>query len=200
MPIPIFLVILILIIIYIKYRTSLLEKKHSNARKAFWEKETKANFTRKKDINTLDYIIINLDALPFHFNTNDETLKALQDKVVELSRLKMLDLRRYSNTDLKLNYGIANLEVLSAYENTYFELLRTLYKWSKHLNDIEFVQDSITVLEYGININTDISDHYILLGKLYKETHQFEALKHLIEKANQLDNLLKNKILSYLHE
>ena len=99
---------------------------------------------------------------------------------------------------MKLEYGTANLDILTTYENNYIKLIRTLYEWGKQLYELDYTDKAITVLAYGIKLGTDISEHYILLGKLYKETNQIEKLKNLIIQAEDIDSLMKSKIVREL--
>lgn len=198
MPIPIFFVLFIIIIVYFSYKTRIVSREEDRKRKEFWELETKANFTRKKDISQLNYITIDLNALPIDKNTTDPLINEYQDKVIALSQEKILNLNPMTNTQLKLTYGSANLDLLTSYENNYTSLIRTLYIWANYLVKLNKTEDAIKVLEYGLLLNTDISEHFILLGKLYKENNNTIKFEKLINKAEELDSLLKNKIINNL--
>ena len=83
----------------------------------FWEKERKSNTVRKKDISKLDYINIPLDKIPVKLETSTE--KA----IFSLAEKPMLNFVGISNTDLKLQYGTANLDILTEYENNFLDFV-----------------------------------------------------------------------------
>ena len=97
------------------------------AHKAFVQREAEANSVRKADISNLDYLYIDLDRLP-----TDAALSCdLSDEIDELRALsnkKILNLSAYTNTDLKLMYGPANLDTLSDCDLNYTALIRCLDK------------------------------------------------------------------------
>ena len=88
--------------------------------KSFWDKERKANSTVIKDIGNLDYITIPLDKIPVKLETSTE--KA----IFSLAEKPMLNFVGMSNTDLKLAYGTANLDILTEYENNFLEYVALL--------------------------------------------------------------------------
>ena len=104
-----------------------------------------------------------------------------------------------SNTDLKLEYGAANLNLLSEYDRNYTELVRTLYLWGKVLYDNNKISEAKQVLEYAVSINCDISQIYFILADIYVECHETGSIYNLIKKANGLNSLLKNSIVNKLN-
>ena len=116
---PYFIIILIVIQLYLKKST----RSGSERSKKYWEREQKANSTRKQDISTLNYIkwddslpaIDNSLTLADILNNSPEALKAYNN-IQTLKTEPMLNLSEYSNTDLKLKYGVANLDTLTQYD------------------------------------------------------------------------------------
>lgn len=199
LPIPFFLIIFIAFIAVFTYKTKQTRKEFEKERKEFWDQETQSNFTRKKSIEDLLYIKVDLNQLPINETTTDNKLKEIQEKIKSGSQLTMVDLRNKSNTDLKLSYGYANLEDLTVFESNFMSLLRTFYQWGQRLYEINAIDTAMQVLEYGIHhLNTDISHHYILLGNLYKEKGQRQKLNQLIHTAEELNSLMKSKIVKHL--
>ena len=165
--------------------------------KEFWDKETEANQVRKKDISSLNFIKIPLDTLPFDDNPDDE-LNRLQEMIKKLSTKQIVNLTGKSNTDLKLEYGAANLPSLSEYDQNFTLLARTLNQWANYLYDHGKPLDAQTVLEFGISCKTDVSQSYFLLAKIYMEYGQPEKIDFLIQSADSLETLMKNSIISSL--
>lgn len=165
--------------------------------KEFWDKETKANLVRKKDISSLDFIKIPIDTLPFCDNPDDE-LNRLQEMVKKLSTKQIVNLTGKCNTDLKLEYGAANLPSLSEFDQNFTLLARTLNQWANYLYEHGKTTDAQTVLEFGISCKTDVSQSYILLATIYKEQDQLEKIDFLIQSADSLETLMKNSIISSL--
>ena len=164
---------------------------------AFWEKEQRANQTRKQDISHLDYIQIPLNTFPIG-KYGDDKLSEFEQTLHTLSSRKILNLSGISNTDLKLQYGAANLPVLSDCDTQFTTLARTLSAYGEQLAALGHWQDAVHVLEFGVACKTDISKNYTLLGTLYREHNQTDKLNELIEIVRSSDMLLKNTVLKQL--
>lgn len=178
-------------------------KKHERLRKQpkldYLEREQKANLTRRNNIDNLDYITIPLDTLPF-FEINDEQITKFQTIINNLSKQKILNLSGFSNTDLKLQYGSANLTILSEYDNNFATLANALCKWGERLLFLGYEKEAITVLEYGISCGTDLSNNYYLLAKYYKDNNMTYEINRLIGNAATINSLMKPTIISNLKQ
>lgn len=164
---------------------------------AFWEKEQRANQTRRQDISNLDYIQIPLDTFPVGAYAGDG-LAELEQTLQNLSSRKILNLSGISNTDLKLQYGAANLNILSDCDTNFTTLARTLAAYGEQLAELGHWQDAVTVLEFGVACGTDISKNYVLLGSLYREHGDTEKLEELTRIVESSDMLLKDSVLKQL--
>ena len=109
----VFLAIFIVFLLYINFLMHKNKRAQENLEKQFWDREHSANFTRKKDISNLNYLIITEDKIPQNLTTDAK--KSLET----LCGQKMLNLSSMSNTDLKLEYGVANLDELSACDDRF---------------------------------------------------------------------------------
>ncbi len=194
---PVFLIIVIIFVVWLRYESSKVNKASKAESESFWDKERKSHFVRKVDLNTLDYIQIPLDKLPF-LNTDDEELIACQSKINDYAKARILNLTGITNTDLKLQYGAQNITFLSTYDHNFTLLARTLYTWGKRLYDLDYIKESKTVLEYGIECNTDVMNHYILLCKIYSQENNPDGIDSLINSANSINSLLKESIIKNL--
>ena len=179
----------------------MLRNKSSRAMKKaqddFWEKEQRANLTRKQDISDLDYIQIPLDTFPIA-QFKDEKLSSLEETLKQLSSRKILNLSGISNTDLKLQYGPANLPVLSECDANFTLLARTIASYGERLAELDHWQEAVCVLEFGVSCKTDVSKNYTLLGSLYQKHGENSKLTKLTETVNGMDLLLKDSILQKL--
>lgn len=174
-------------------------RKEKQIKETFLENEVSANQTRKKSLDDLDYITIPLNKLPFCSNASDEIL-AIQETVKSLSEKKIVNLTGISNTDLKQEYGAANLERLMEYDKNFTDLSRTLYTWGEALYNNGSVNDAVTVLEFAVECKSDISKIYILLANIYSETSEKSKINELIESAGSLNSLMKNPIIRSLEK
>lgn len=194
---PTILLCLITFIVWLSYKKSKTEKAQKHTTDAFWAREQEANTTRKKDLSSLHYITIPYEALPFRENADEETLY-VQKELKKLSAAKIVNFSGRSNTDLKLEYGTANLTELSIYDQNYTVLARTLNKWGQLLLNNGQKQDAQTVLEYAVSIGSDISATYLNLAVIYKENSCTNELESLYEKACELTTPMKDSLLAKL--
>ncbi len=192
------LAVVLIVFGWIGVKRSLATKQEKADIDSFWNREDKANSIRKQDISQLEYITIPLDLLPFK-ETNDTKLSEYQDTIRSLSQYKILNLTGISNTDLKLQYGAANLEALSLADQRFTTLARTLASWGVYLYDNGDTAGATTVLEFGIECRSDVSANYLTLAKIYKDSAP-EKIHHLKSVAEELNSLTRSSIISGLDE
>ena len=194
---PLFFTLTLLLMIWIYYQKSRTDRSTKAAHDAFWDKERKANLTRKKDISQLDYIVIPIEQLPFPA-LEDEEIKEVQKRLQKLATEKIVNFTGITNTELKLQYGAPNIELLMAFDKNYLELVRTLYRYAKLLYDKGYKEEATSILEYGISIKTDVSANYTLLASIYKEKNNMKRIDFIISQAETLNSLTKNSLLTNL--
>ena len=173
-------------------------KKSKNALEEFWNRESEANSVRRADISNLDYITLSLDKLPIN-EAKKLGFSDICDELTRLSDKKFLNLSSYSNTDLKLMYGPANLDELSECDSNYSQLLRTLNKLYKEFIKIDKTNLAKQVLEYSMEIGSDLSSDFEMLGKIYHDAGDTENFKGLENKAENIDSLSKTLIINKLN-
>lgn len=204
----------------------LLNKRHSKMEKsmkdAFWKREEEANHTRRKSLDNLPYITIPLEELPLACHITDDTAdvrntddaadvrntgdaaanEAISEECKEilrsLSTQKIVNLTGYTNTDLKLSYGTANITCLTEYDQNYTLLVSTLQKWAEALYRGGAKKECRQVLEYAVSVGTDVSHTYFLLADLYNEEGENDLKCSLIEKASGLSSLSSKVIVRTL--
>lgn len=221
------------------------QKNVKKASEEFWRRERESRFVPRKDISSLDYLVIPYASLPFRFFTPgaDEPVRlstgvqelpevpdtgedapvlpeAVQESaysfspeysaplseeladaeytICALSKSKILNLSGISNTDLRLTYGTANLEPLTACDQNFTALICSLQKWGTLLVSAGRPEDAVTVLSYAVGIGSDIAGTYALLASLYEKNGEFQKISALRESAEQLSTLMKPSILKDL--
>ena len=195
--IPVFFIITLLLVVWIHYQKRRTDRISSKSSEAFWEREHQANLTRKKDISHLDIIHVPLNALPFP-ETDSEEISDIQRHLINLSAGKIVNFTGMSNTDLKLQYGAPNINLLMEYDKNYLELVRSLYRYGKLLYEQGLADEAATVLNYALSIKTDISANYTLLATIYKEKNDMEGINSVISAAEELTSMTKKALLANL--
>lgn len=170
---------------------------------AYLTREDAANSTRKKDLSTLPYIEVPLNALPLDITLNDNK-KQLQisqyiKEIYALSEKKMLNLIGVTNTELKETYGPANLELLSLYDQNYSRYIRNLHLLADCIYS-EYPYQAVEIWEYCLSIGTDISGTYSSLGQYYIEhkdkEHFFKLYDYIPDKNTISGKIIINKLQS----
>ena len=165
----------------------------------FWSRENEANSVRRKDISTLNYVQIPIQTLP----VNELDTFGMSKYSKELARLaneKIINLSSYTNTDLKLMYGPANLNDLTKYDLNYTALIRLLDNIGKDLISSGNEDTAVVFLEYAVSIGSDITSTYTALGTIYHSKKEPEKLNRLIGTAEKLTSLSGAGIVSKLKE
>ena len=170
---PLILPSFLVFIVWLTYELMKNEKKNKEGLQEFLKTEAEANNTRKKDISNLDYVIFFLSKLP-EYQGEDTEILAQQKKLLFFEGKQMINLSAYSNTELKLMYGAANLEFLSTADVNFINFSRELFKYGQLLYEKGLEEPALAVLEYGIDIGTDLSKHYSLLGDIYVKKQESE--------------------------
>lgn len=195
---PVLFICFIVFILWFRVKSKQADNKTNNPKEEFLRREYEANFTRKKDISDLDYLIIPENALPFT-ETEEAEEAGLQKDVKDIISRKILNLSGISNTDLKLKYGHANLDLLSEYDQNFSNLLRSLDNWGSYLyNSKEDKKAAKQVLEYSVSIGSDITRTYTTLANIYLGENSPDKVQSLIDKAENSDFFMKDSIVSKL--
>ena len=195
--IPTFFILTILLVVWIHYQKRRTDRIATKKSEAFWEREQQANLTRKKDISNLNYITVPLQNLPFP-EIDSEEVSDIQKHIFNLASGKIVDFTGQSNTDLKLQYGAPNINLLMEYDKNYLELVRSLYRYGKLLYDLDRKDEAASILEYALSIKTDISANYTLLATIYKEKNEPDRINSVISSAEELTSMTKKALLANL--
>ena len=183
-----FLAIFITFCLVLSYYIKKNDTSQQKVEDAFWEKERLANTIRKKDISKLDYITIPLEKIPEKLNTSTEK------KLFALAEKPMLNLTGISNTDLKLQYGTANITVLSEYDTNFTDFVALLPEYAQELLDAGQVETAQTLLEFAVACRADSRKIYQLLTSIYLDKHMPENIQMLLESSKQLPEFTRKAI------
>ena len=123
----IFLAVFIIFVLILNFAIHKNNHSQENVQEQFWENERQANFTRRKDIHILNYLTIPIEKIPQNLHTDAEKT------LVRLSSDKMLNLSGITNTELKLEYGAANLDELSSYDANFTEFVSAVNTYAQEL-------------------------------------------------------------------
>ncbi len=169
--------------------------------RSYLDRESAANSVRRQDISNLPYIQAPIDSFPFDITLNDEKkqfqIENYKKEIIQISENPMLNLIGVSNTELKEQYGPANLEILSYYDQNYTRYMRSLYLYAQCIYE-EYPAEAVSILTYCIETGTDISGIYELLGTYYiqhGQTAELEQLyKHIPDTTSISGKMITNKL------
>lgn len=189
------LIIFILVIAHNIRKANNIQQKNEMS---FWEKEKLANETRRQPLDGLNYIKIPLDRLPMHTMEENEQVAECLRIINELSEEPVVNLTGITNTDLKLEYGAANITALTQYDQNYTLLASTLQQWADLLYREGFVEETRQILEFAVDTRTDVSRCYDLLADICLQNGDNDKIEELTEIAKTLNSLNKEVILRHL--
>lgn len=172
---PILLLLVLLLCVWIFYEKKKSTQIDTEARETFIETEKQANLARSKDISNLDYIKVPFHKLPLTKGI-DGTFDEYIDSLLTISEKPIVNLSKFSNTDLKLQYGIANFDRLSEYDENYFTLIQTLAAYGCSLYEKKHLEDAKAVLEYAVAIGSDMKVTFLTLAKIYADEEKEQKI------------------------
>lgn len=183
-----FLLIFIVFVCILAYYSKKGSAKQKKVTEEFWEKERQSNAVRKKNISNLDYITIPLEKFPQKFETPSE------EAFFSFTEKTMLNLTGISNTDLKLTYGTANLNILSEYDTNFADMIAVLPQYAAELIEAGEADTAKDLLEFAISCNADSAKIYKQLADIYHKKGEDHKIKELLEKADTLPTYTKSTV------
>ena len=179
------------------------DKRRRRSMEAFLTKEREANSSRKQDIAGDMFVETRVPCEAYvSRDVGGVSLLNKQQKASEAAETPMLKLKM-TNTEIKLNFGPQNVDVVMLYEENFNKYVRTLLEWAEELAKADMKKEAVVVLEEAVRIGADNSKVYIVLADLYNELglrDGIDNLKQQLEKINfgSFDNIAKGKIRSYI--
>lgn len=190
----------IVFIVWLSYELSKHNRIDAEPERLFWEKERLANNTRRQSLDELEYITIPFDNLPMNVLSEDQQIIDYQDTLKCISESPIVNFTGITNTDLKLQYGAPNIDLLTKYDQNYTTLVRTLQQWAAYLYDKGYSAEARTILEFAVSTRSDVSGSYKLLCTIYKEENTPEKIKELYPIAESINSVMKKTICRILQE
>ena len=190
----------ILFTIIISYNLKKQARKKRRDEEDFWARESRANSVRRKSLDGLVYIPVPLEQLPTHLLNDNSTVLECIETLEALSSQKIVNLTGWSNTDLKLEYGTANITALSEYDQNYTLLVRTLQKWADALIAAGHETEASVIMEFAVSTNTDVSSTYYRLADYWISLGESFRVERLIHIAEGLRSSNRDAIIRHLKE
>ena len=170
----IFTLLLIVFVIWLRYELNKSNRHMNESSDNFWEAEDKANSTRKQSIDNLDYIC--LDTKPFTVSTitncGDTYVDEFVRTITSLADKKILNLTGIINTISRLGERLISLGLKS---------------------------EATAILEYGVDIGSDVGANYYMLANLYKENGEHDKTDKLLLAASSLNTINKTAIINRIN-
>lgn len=196
---PVFFVVItltILLIHNIRRSDRIIKKKQDE----YWTREITANSTRRKSLDTVDYIVIPYNDFPMELEYDDPQIKEYVDQINELKGHQIANFTGLTNTDLKLEYGAPNITHLTRCDNDFTILARTLDGWAARLHELGHDEEALTILDFAVKCRSDVSSTFYLAARLYSEREDYKKIAWLKRQAESLNSLMSGPILRNLNE
>ena len=175
------------------------QRQQKKASDDFWAREALANSTRKKDISDLPLIRVEEKEIPF-IETQEESIITYIGQLRQIIQEPMADLSDYSNTDLKLAYGVANFKTLSEYDENFNTFLVTLTNLARSYERNGYHEQSrdtyLTALRHGSRRAGDYEE----LAKIWLELGRRDEVKALIRRLEESSHPRRAGIISTLNQ
>jgi len=180
--------------------TKMSIRKKAAQEKNFWARENRANSVRRQSLDGLNYIHIPLETFPTHLLREEPKVQECISIIENLASQNIVNLTGQSNTDLKLEYGTANITVLSEYDNNFTLLVRTLQTWADALIGAGYMEEAVILMEFAVKSGTDVSRTYYLLADYWLSRKENSRIEQLIRAADALNSSNKDSIIRHLKD
>lgn len=169
-------------------------KKQEEVKQRFLEKEEAANAVRKKDIDPELYFTPNLSALP-------PIPQGDPHQVERSAKRTMIRFPRpLTNLELKMQYGMAQMDIIAQYEENFIEHLKSLTKWGSEIAE-KSPHDAATILQTVVEMGGEFRDAYKNLADICaNDSEKLNALYARAEENHFSDPSIKRQILDYINE
>ncbi|MGL4736213.1 MAG: hypothetical protein ACRCW2_02050 [Cellulosilyticaceae bacterium] len=163
----------------LKIKKGTTQSKQSLA--SFLDAQQEANFITKKELPSSLLFQPTLDLLP---QVSDPVCMTCYNTLHQLAKFPMANLQGYDNLTLKKEFGVNHLETLCDYEQHYIHFLKALTTYGMTLNEKDFIKESISTLEYCVQIGCNLNNCYLYLIRNYgimKDKNSLEDLKEYLK-------------------
>lgn len=181
---------------YEQRKSQRLQKKASDE---FWAREELANNTRKKDISGLPLVQIEESEIPSP-DTQDESITYYIGQVRQIIKKPMIDLSEYSNTDLKLAYGVGNFKTLSEYDENFNNFLVSLTNLARSYERNGYHEEAKETYQLALHHGSRRVGDYEELAKVCLILNRPEEVTSLIRGLENGEHPRKESIIALLRE
>lgn len=175
------------------------QKQDDQASESFWSREQRANSTRNKDISGLPLLQIAETELP-DTDPGDETIHYYIGLLHENIKQPMMDLSAYSNTDLKLAYGVGNFKTLSDYDENFNSFLMNLSNLGKAYFQTGLLPEAASVFRLCLDSGSKSARSYKALADVYAAMGQSYKISELIKEAESSGLPRVSTLVEYLRQ
>lgn len=196
---PIIFGLVLIFIIWFQFKKRKTAKEIDTEKDSFLKRENEANLTRKKDISTLAYIKLPMEGLPLTKGSDNALNQFIETYLLYLDK-KIINLSHYSNTELKEQYGLANLSILSQYDENFFSLTKLLNDWGNYLLEINLLNEASQVLNLAVSIKTEITESYVNLATVYSKQQSPQRIADVKFAYSSLSDQPSEKVIALLNQ
>ena len=200
MQVPIMFIIFFILSVYIRYLIRSSQPADENDH--IIAKDMEANFARVKDISGDLFVVPDMSELPFQHNIDANEYARLarsQISVLDKSKEQMIrPNKQISNVDLKLKFGLANLELIANYEENFNQYIWALLRWADALAQKDMLIEAVTVLRHSIDFGSESSKPYITLADVYYKMNDFANIENLLREVELHNIQAKDIIMQHL--
>ncbi|MCQ2911029.1 MAG: hypothetical protein MJ244_02475 [Clostridia bacterium] len=195
---PILLTTVIGIIIIGSSIASYVQGKDKKKIKEFLREENKTYIKSKDELNKIHFVEINFNDIKF----KPKSVKAKEDVKALLSyqNLKLANFKDVSNSELKKTFGSNNFKEVLEYQNNYDDMFKQLRITTESLIKDNDDKSAISLLNYSINMGSDVTKDYTMLADLYAKNKMRMEMFELIDNVRTNKNLSQQKIMNHIKE
>ncbi len=191
MIIPVFIIIFVIFIAWTQYEMKKSSKAAAKKEEEFWAREEQANFAPKQDISDLPLLHFEESVIPLPPDgafTPEDDISTYIKELKSILREPMIDLSEYTNTDLKLAYGVANFTTLSGYDDNYNSFLLLLTNLARGYERREMYDLSAAAYRSALECGSLKLTDYTGLAKAYIGMDAPEKVTELIDEVEASEN------------
>ena len=197
--VPVYLICFLIFIMWLFYEQHKNQKQEKKLSDDFWAREAEANRTRKKDISHLPLLHVQESEIPVADTENESVLYYI-DHIRDLIKSPMADLSEFSNTDLKLAYGVGNFKLLSEYDENFNNFLLALTNLARSYTENGFLSEAQDTYRLAFYYGSQKVSDYTGLANVYLQMEQPERVNELIQEVEASEHPHKVSIVQALQE
>lgn len=197
--IPVYLICFLIFIVWLFYEQRKSENQDKKNSEDFWAREAEANRTRKKDISQLPLLHVQESEIPLA-ETENESILYYIGHIRNLIKTPMIDLSEFSNTDLKLAYGVGNFKQLSEYDENFNHFLLALSNLALSYTEAGFLSEAQDTYRLAFYYGSQKVSDYTGLADVYLRMEQPERITALIREVETGAHPRKESVIQALQE